>query len=100
MIHLQAVSHQDVPSFGEGSECVYICLCVCVCVCVCHCNTSVLSRWYIFKQFLVKMFHLLAREVNVCTYKCLCLCVCHSNRPINYRTVRTLYYMLLFIKSS
>ena len=27
--------------FGEGSECVYMCV---VHVCVCHCNTSVLSR--------------------------------------------------------
>ena len=52
--------------------CVHVCH---ACVCVCHCNTSVLSRRYIFRQCFVKMFHLLAREVNVCTCVCVCLCV-------------------------
>ena len=74
MIHLHAASSQAVSSFGEGSECVYIQ--VSVCVCVSHSNTFVLSRWYIFRQCLIKMFHLLAREVNLCTYNCLCVYVC------------------------
>ena len=79
-----------------------MCVQVSVCVFVCHSNTSMLSRWYIFTQFLIKMFHLLAKEVNVCTciQVSVCLCVCHCIRPINYRMVRTLYYVLLFVKLS
>ena len=91
MLHLSAASRQDVPSFGEES-----CVCMCVCMCI-VCATFVLSRCCIFRQLLVKMFHLLARKVVfvcVCAYalcvqlpycqdvpsfgeeSCVCMCVC------------------------
>ena len=69
---------QDVPSFSSySSRCsifwrskLFACMCVCMCI---LCVTFVLSRCSIFRQVLVKMFHLSAREVVFAW--CVCMCI-------------------------
>ena len=69
-----------IPSFGNFlSRCsiywqgnLFACMCACLCI---VCATFVLSRCCIFRQLLVKMFHLSARKVVfVCVHAC-ALCV-------------------------
>ena len=52
--------------FWQGK--LFACLCVCMCI---VCATFVLSRCCIFRQLLVKMFHLSARKV---VFVCVCAC--------------------------
>ena len=66
-----AASHEDVSSFGGGSDHVCVCTLMYVYVCVYGhmrtCITFVLSRCCIVRQLLVKMFHLLVGGVIMCT---------------------------------
>ena len=83
-----AASCHDVASFGKESCVLHVCVCVHVhCVCSFHavkCSiyqqffcqdvepfSSLLSRFSIFWQFLVKMFRLMARKV---AFYSLCMC--------------------------
>ena len=63
----------DVPSFGSFSSRCFIFRRRKLYLHVCVCATFVLTRCSIFWQLLVKMFHLLLREV---VFACMCVCMC------------------------